>query len=213
MIYSHLFLGTTDGICQVLAHYEVIIMNKKTACITDEQFNEIITLLRDGDYYINPNKEMALILTITGNCGLRIGDCVRLRMNSFIKQGNDYMFNIHEEKTNKTRTNVIPSAIYELIKAYAKEQNKADNDLVFNYTVRAIQWKLKQVCDYLGYKDISTHSFRKCAGMRIYINSGNDIELTRKFLNHSSIAITQRYLRTDESKLNDIIKSSCVIPC
>ena len=55
-------------------------MNKKTTCITDEQFDNIINILFNGqpEAKIKPNKEMAIILTVTGNGGLRIGDCMQL---------------------------------------------------------------------------------------------------------------------------------------
>ena len=86
-------------------------MNRKTSCITNEQFNRIITILYNGEANIKPNKEMALILTITGNSGLRIGDCLHLTLNSFILEGNEYRYNIIEEKTGKQRTTLIPKEI------------------------------------------------------------------------------------------------------
>ena len=188
-------------------------MNKKTACITNEQFNRIITILYNGEAKIKPNKEMALALTITGNSGLRIGDCLQLSLGSFIREGNDYRYNIIEEKTGKHRTTLIPNEIYELIKAYAIEKGRTDNH-IFKYSIRSIQYKLKEICKYLGedYEDVSTHSFRKHAGMTIYRLSGNDIELTRKFLNHSSVSTTQRYLGVDEDDINDLLKNNYSIP-
>ena len=188
-------------------------MNRKTACITDEQFNRIITILYNGEKDIKPNKEMALILTVTGNSGLRIGDCLQLKLNSFIREGNDYRFNIYEEKTDKQRTTLIPGEIYELIKSYALMMNRTDKK-VFKYTVRSIQLKLREICDYLGddYADVSTHSFRKHAGMTVYRLSGNDIELTRKFLNHSSVNVTQKYLGVNEEEINDLLKNHYSIP-
>jgi len=189
-------------------------MNKKTTCITDEQFDAIINLLYKGNGKIKPNKEMALILTVTGNCGLRIGDCLKLTMNSFIKHGNDCYYNIKEEKTGKTRSTLIPSQIYNMVIAYAVGRNKLPNDYIFDTNIRTLQWKIQQVCKCLGdgYENISTHSFRKHAGMTIYRESGNDIELTRRFLNHSSINITQRYLRVDEEDINTILKDKYRIP-
>ena len=190
-------------------------MNKKTTCITDEQFNNIINILFKGlpEANIKPNKEMAIILTVTGNGGLRIGDCLQLSLNSFIREGNEYRFNIVEEKTGKHRSTLVPKEIYELIKAWAIENHRTDTT-IFDYTIRAIQYKLKEVCNYLGedYKDVSTHSFRKHAGMNIYKLSGNDIELTRKFLNHSSVTTTQRYLGVDEEDINDLLKNNYSIP-
>ena len=191
-------------------------MNRKTSCITDEQFYKIINLIHDGsgDGKIRKSKEIALILTITGNCALRIGDCTKLKLRSFIKEGDDYKYNIIEEKTGKRRTCIIPKEIYILIKDYANEKGKKDDEQIFNHSIRAIQYKLENVAKYLGedYKDISTHSFRKCAGMRMYRISGNDIELTRKYLNHSSINTTQRYLGVNDEEINKILMSSYKIP-
>ena len=191
-------------------------MNRKTSCITDEQFYKIVNLIHDGsqDGKIRKSEEIALMLTITGNCGLRIGDCTHLKLSSFIKEGDDYRYNIVEEKTGKKRTNIVPKEIYEIIKEYAEKQNKKDDEKIFNHTIRAIQIKLKNIARYLGedYKDISTHSFRKCAGMRVYRLSGNDIELTRKFFNHSSINTTQRYLGVNDEEINKILKNNYKIP-
>lgn len=191
-------------------------MNKKTSCITDEQFNKIVNLIHDGsgDGKIKKSKEIALILTITGNSALRIGDCTKLKLNSFIKEGENYKYNIIEEKTGKRRTCIIPNEIYVLIKEYAEEKNKKEGEQIFNHSIRSIQYKLKNIANYLGddYKDISTHSFRKCAGMRMYRLSGNDIELTRKFLNHSSVSTTQRYLGVNDDEINKILSSSYKIP-
>lgn len=191
-------------------------MNKKTSCITDEQFNKIVNLIHDGskDRKIKPSKEIAIMLTVTGNCALRIGDCTKLKLNSFIKEGEDYRYNIIEEKTGKSRTCIIPKEVYEMIKDYAKEKGKKDEEIIFTHTIRAIQYKLENVRKYLGtdYKNVSTHSFRKCAGMRIYRLSGNDIELTRKFLNHSSINTTQKYLGVNDEEINKILKTNYKIP-
>lgn len=191
-------------------------MNKKTSCITDEQFNKIVNLIHNGsgDGKIKKSKEIALILTITGNSALRIGDCTKLKLNSFIREGDNYKYNIVEEKTGKKRTCIIPNEIYLMISDYAKENNKENNEIIFKHSIRAIQYKLKNVANYLGdeYKDISTHSFRKCAGMRMYRLSGNDIELTRKFLNHSSINTTQRYLGVNDEEINKILSMSYKIP-
>lgn len=189
-------------------------MNKKTVCINDEQFDTIVSLMYNGNDKISPNKEMALILTITGNCGLRIGDCVKLTMNSFVKEGDDYRYNIIEEKTDKKRTTLIPKEIYQMILAYATGHNKQPDERIFDISIRTLQWKIQKICQYLGdgYENISTHSFRKCAGMRMYRMSGNDIELTRRFLNHSSVNITQRYLRVDEEDINNILRNNYRVP-
>lgn len=186
-------------------------MNKKTTCITDDQFNRIVNILYKGEDNIKPNKEMALIFTLTGNCGLRIGDCLSLTLDSFIEDGDDFRYNITEEKTGKKRTTLIPKEIYNKILEYALNNNR-QGKTIFHYTTRSLQLKLKEICDYLGYKNVSTHSFRKHAGMNVYKKSGHNIELTRKFLNHSSISVTQRYLGVDDEEVNNILRNNYTIP-
>ena len=46
----------------------------------------------------------------------------------------------------------------------------------------------------------------------MYRLSGNDIELTRKFLNHSSVSTTQRYLGVNDDEINDLLRNSYKIP-
>ena len=68
------------------------------------------------------------------------------------------------------------------------------NDLIFPITERAIQKQLHIVCEYLGFEGISTHSFRKWYATEIYKANGYDIALVQRLLQHSSAAVTQRYI-------------------
>ena len=69
-----------------------------------------------------------------------------------------------------------------------------ENPELFNMSVRNVQSRLATVCDYLGYKYIGTHSFRKYAATRLYKLSGNDVEMVRRFLQHSSASVTYHYI-------------------
>ena len=72
-------------------------------------------------------------------------------------------------------------------------------------TERAIQKQLKIVCDYLGFEGISTHSFRKWYATEIYKNSGYDIALVQRLLQHSSAATTQRYIGMEPQRIEKAI--------
>ena len=72
-------------------------------------------------------------------------------------------------------------------------------------TERAIQKQLKIVCDYLGFEGISTHSFRKGYATEIYKNSGYDIALVQRLLQHSSAATTQRYIGMEPQRIEKAI--------
>lgn len=54
--------------------------------------------------------------------------------------------------------------------------------------------------------NLSTHSMRKSFAMRFYKESGNDLFLLQKALNHSSILTTIKYLPSDDEAINNIIK-------
>lgn len=56
---------------------------------------------------------------------------------------------------------------------------------------------------------IGTHSFRKMFATKCYEASGNDIELVRRLLQHSSVAVTRRYIGISDEKVESVL-SSCV---
>ena len=66
---------------------------------------------------------------------------------------------------------------------------------------------MKTVCDYLGFSGISTHSFRKYYATEIYKNSNYNIALVQQLLQHSSAAVTQRYIGIQQKELEDAIES------
>ena len=80
------------------------------------------------------------------------------------------------------------------------------NDLIFPITERAVQKQLAIVCDYLGYTGISTHSFRKWYATEIYKNNGYDIALVQRLLQHSSAAVTHRYIGIEPQRIEAAIE-------
>ena len=185
-------------------------MNKRTAVITDEQYDNLVNLIYNGGKHIRANKGMAVALIITGNCGLRIGDCLSLKLSDFVKQGDNHYFNITEEKTGKKRQTIIPEEVYQIVRDYADGKKK--NEPIFDFGVRAIQKKIQKATDILGYEGIGSHSMRKRVAQNAYERSGHDIELVRTLLNHSSVSTTQRYLGLKDQAVNKILLSSVNIP-
>lgn len=85
------------------------------------------------------------------------------------------------------------------------------DELIFPLTERAIQKQLKIVCDYLGFEGISTHSFRKWYATEIYKNSGYDIALVQRLLQHSSAATTQRYIGMETQRIEAAIQGHATL--
>ena len=78
--------------------------------------------------------------------------------------------------------------------------------MIFPISERAVQKQLKTVCDYLGYEGISTHSFRKWYATEIYKANGYDITLVQRLLQHSSAAVTQRYIGMEPQRIEQAIE-------
>lgn len=183
-----------------------------TRALELEEFLKIIELLKSGfDYenkngkisYFNPQPNVALALELEATLGLRISDILTLKVSNFQKNKLELL----EKKTNKLQYREIDPRISEYIRDYALEHNLGLNDNIISFKPRWIQDRLKIVSKYLGLTNIGTHSFRKFFAMHVYQNSNGDIDLVRCLLNHSTITVTQHYLKTSQKKIDEYSKS------
>ena len=181
-------------------------MNKKTKALTTEQYKEIIQTMKEGFCGCRPNERIATALVLEGNLGLRISDIVKLRLCDIVLDGDRYRLEIVEQKTGKSRIFTVPLVIQQYIENYCLRNGLRRDERIFPLTERAIQKQLKIVCDYLGFEGISTHSFRKWYATEIYKNSGYDIALVQRLLQHSSAATTQRYIGMEPQRIEAAIQ-------
>lgn len=181
-------------------------MTKKTVALTEEQFKDIISTMREGFTGFRPNNRVATALVIEANLGIRISDVLQLKLSDIKKDGDRYHLDIVEQKTGKERTFTVPYSIYQYIKLYCLENNITPDERIFPFTVRAVQKQLRKVCDFCEYEGISTHSFRKFFATQIYINNGHDIMLVKKLLQHSSAATTERYIGISSRKVEEALQ-------
>ena len=181
-------------------------MNKKTKALTTEQYKEIIKTMKEGFCGCRPNERVATALVLEGNLGLRVSDIVKLKPSSIVRDGDRYRLEITEQKTGKRRVFSVPLVIQQYIENYCLRNGIKQNELIFPITERAIQKQLAIVCDYLGYDGISTHSFRKWYATEIYKNNGYDIALVQRLLQHSSAAVTQRYIGIESQRIERAIE-------
>ena len=186
-------------------------MNKKTKALTTEQYKEIIQTMKEGFCGCRPNERVATALVLEGNLGLRISDIVKLRLCDIVLDGGRYRLEIVEQKTGKRRIFTVPLVIQQYIENYCLRNGLRRDELIFPLTERAIQKQLKIVCDYLGFEGISTHSFRKWYATEIYKNSGYDIALVQRLLQHSSAATTQRYIGMEPQRIEAAIQGHAIL--
>lgn len=186
-------------------------MNKRTVALTDQQYIDIITAIKGGFCHAGreykPNERIAVALTLEANLGVRISDILKLRFCDIIKDGDRFRLDITEIKTDKKRVFTVPAEIREFIDQYRINNRLSEQQRLFNISERQIQKHLKTACDYLGLTGISTHSFRKYFATQIYINNDYNIELVRQLLQHSSAAVTQRYIGIQQKQLETALQN------
>ena len=186
-------------------------MNKKTKALTTDQYKEIVQTMKAGFCGCRPNERIATALVLEGNLGLRISDIVKLRPCDIVRDGDRFHLEIEEQKTGKRRVFTVPLVIAQYVENYCLRNGIGREDLIFPITERAVQKQLHIVCDYLGYEGISTHSFRKWYATQIYKNSGYDIALVQRLLQHSSAATTQRYIVIEPQRIEEAIEGHSML--
>lgn len=183
---------------------------KATRPLEVEEYETIIKLCKEGFTYLDkntgrekkfrPNSPLAFALALQATLGFRASDIVNLKVSDF----NRSKFAIKEIKTGKWQNRDLNDAMYNKLLEYAVNNNLDKDDFIYPNKVRNMQQQLKIITDYLGYKNIGTHSFRKLFAHTLYEESGHDIELVRHVLNHSDIKTTMRYLGVSMKKLKEM---------
>lgn len=179
--------------------------------LTTKQYDLIIDTIREGFEFegvnYKPNNRIATLLVSMANLGLRVGDMINLRLNSFVRDGARYRLDIVEEKTGKKREFTVPTEIYNFIKMYVLENGIKSSAKIFDISVRAIQKHLKATCNYLGLEKISTHSFRKYFATNIYVNNNYNIMLVKELLQHTEVKTTQRYIGVSSKDIENALQN------
>ena len=163
-----------------------------------DAMNLIRKLAKDGNY------KMSLLVAVGCFTGLRISDILALRWNQIL--GVDE-FTIIEKKTGKQRTLRLNPQLqkhiqdcYEQIKPIGVKAPILVSQKGTIYTVQAINRILKDIKKRykLKIKNFSCHSLRKTFGRQVYNMNSENSELAlvklMELFNHSSVAITKRYL-------------------
>lgn len=190
--------------------------NKKTKAITAEEYKALIEIIRSGipNAYTRPNPKVAMALVCVANLGLRIGDVVRLKPSNFkLRSDGKITLQIKEEKTNKERNTPVAQRFYIQLMDYFMANHISENSYIFSgmrgqhLSVRDVQIILARAVSYLGYgDDISTHSFRKLFATTLY-QQKKDIVLTQTVLNHSSPAVTRRYIGIAPEQIEEALEA------
>ena len=166
--------------------------------VWSDAMNLIRKLAKDGNY------KMSLLIAIGCFTGLRISDILSLRWNQILDVDE---FTIVEKKTGKRRTLRLNPQLQEHIKdcyEHIQPIGMSSPILVSQkgtvFSIQRVNVLLKEVKKKyrLKVKNFSCHSLRKTFGRQVYNMNSENSELAlvklMELFNHSSVAITKRYL-------------------
>lgn len=164
----------------------------------EEMTNLVRRLSKDGNY------KMSLLIAVGCFWGLRISDILALRWETILYVDE---FTIQERKTGKARTIRINSQLkrhisdcYDRIKPVSVKSPILVSQKGTIFSIQRINVLLKEIkVRYrIKVKNFSCHSLRKTFGRQVYNQNAENTELAlvklMELFNHSSVAITKRYL-------------------
>ncbi len=151
---------------------------------------------------------------------LRVSDVLRLKITDVYDDNGNIKANafIHDKKTGKPNTLYLKPVKDDLMTyyAYLNKNNLLSYPWLFpemNHAERHLTEKqyykvMHKVGELLGINYLGTHTMRKTGAYRVYEQTNHDIALVMHLLNHSSEAMTLKYLGLDreatEKKLDNV---------
>lgn len=179
-----------------------------------EPIKSKVDLRKVEDYLARTNKRNRLIFVLGINSGLRVSDILGLNIED-VK--NRTYVEVKEKKTGKYKRFPLNDKLKRLIRDYlpyretlysisaeeplflGKKHKRLDRSQVYRF--------LNNACSEIGLKiNAGTHTMRKSFGFHFY-QKFNDIALLQKIFNHSSPAITLRYIGIEQEEIDDSYKN------
>lgn len=158
-----------------------------------------------------PRDHLLFIMGI--NNGLRAGDLVKLKVKDvrYLKVGDT--LTIREGKTGKDNILVVNKTVHKALRNYLERVQPADDDWVFasrkgngHLQSQAVSKLVKKWTRAINLRgNYGAHTLRKTWGYLQRTQHGVGFEIICKRYNHSSPAITMRYLGIEDREVHGVL--------
>ncbi|WP_020588947.1 tyrosine-type recombinase/integrase [Desulfobacter curvatus] len=147
------------------------------------------------------------------NNGLRAKDLVRIKYSQVEGAKSGAVINIIETKTGKNNVLVINKAVHKALQAYLAEVEPALDDFLFksrkgngHITSQSVGRMVRSWASAINLKgQYGAHTLRKTWGYQQRTMHGAGFEILCKRYNHSSPAITMRYLGIEDREVCELL--------
>ncbi len=160
------------------------------------------------------NPRDLLLFTMGVNNGLRIGDLLQLRVKDVQHLQPGEVVSVKEQKTGKPNVLLINKTTHKVLQDYLLAAKPEPDAYLFEsrktkgkpLTVSAANRLIKGWCSQINLRgNYGTHTLRKTFGYVQRVHYGIGFELLCKRFNHSSPAVTMRYLGIEDKEVNGIL--------
>ena len=162
---------------------------------------------------LSDNPRNHLLFVMGTNNGLRTGDLLKLKVSDVkgMKIGDTLV--IKEGKTGKRNILVMNKSIHKSMQIYLEALNPMADDALFasrksrrSITIQCVNNMVKKWVSEINLKgNYGAHSLRKTWGYVQRTTYGVGFEILCKRFNHSSPAITMRYLGIEDKEVQNIL--------
>jgi integrase len=160
------------------------------------------------------NNPRNLLLFVMGvNNGLRVGDLLKLKVKHVTRLGPGQSIVIRESKTGKNNILMVNKGVYKTIKSYSEILKPDDEDYLFAsrktqrpLTIQAVNALVKKWARAINLQgNYGAHTLRKTFGYIQRTQYAVGFEVLAKRFNHSSPAVTMRYLGLTSKEVNEVL--------
>lgn len=151
------------------------------------------------------------ILQLFLQCGLRVGELVRLSRDDVILHKTTGKVWVRDEKGRGDRTIPLNTTVRQALWQYLDTRGPmAGHDPFFiserqgRMSVAAVQYMIKRCLCQAGREDLSTHDLRHHFAFEFYAHSGK-LTATQQVLGHRDINTTARYAKATEAEIQGAI--------
>lgn len=159
----------------------------RTRPVTRGEYRRLLKLLRP---------DIAIIVRIAANTGLRVSDVLGLRVGDLKRA-----MSVSERKTGKSRTVRLSAGTYKAAKAYAEHMKLQDSDLLIALNRSTVYRHIRKAAKELNYEHVSMHSLRKYFACTFAKKNG--VAATQQELRHAYPSTTLLYLVDMDKFLNN----------
>jgi integrase/recombinase XerD len=174
--------------------------NGQAKILTDSEITAIFSLFSERD---------RAVFAICLYCGCRISEALSIRSGDIA--GGVITLRKNSTKGKKGSRSLPISPRLETILNDYIDSIASPNEFLFPgrfktkpLTTAYADLVLRQACDQLGFKGISTHSFRRTALTRMHI-AGVPLRTIQRISGHSSLATLSLYLEVSDQNLIDAV--------